>query len=348
MGPSWSFITTATGMSPHTGGTLQPTVFLTTEGRRDFTVFFDAPGILPGGWRLDLFLGSEAQIATPYYGTGNESSYDDALEAEDGPNPRFYRFGRTRRSAMGNVQRGIGDTPLRVLFGIGAVWHSVTPTPELSGTTLFANEQAGLRTPNWANFARVGLIWDTRDRESSPTRGSWTEVLVQRIPSWLGSERSYSRWTITDRRYLSLGHSLVLAHRYLLQSVGGGAPVHELFQVQTSFKQQEGLGGAKTVRGLLKNRYVGRGLLVWNAELRWRAAEFVALGRPFHATLSVFLDQGRVWSERVEFRELFEDLHRGFGGGVRLGMGENFTVALDVATSYETGLPIYIGLGYLF
>jgi len=37
---------------------------------------------------------------------------------------------------------------------------------------------------------------------------------------------------------------------------------------------------------------------------------------------------------------------RGFGG-VRLGMGENFVVAVDGGTSRETGLPIYIGLGYL-
>ena len=44
--------------------TLQPTVFLTTGGRRDFTVFFDSPHTLPSGWRIDAFVGSEKQIAT--------------------------------------------------------------------------------------------------------------------------------------------------------------------------------------------------------------------------------------------------------------------------------------------
>src|SRR4051812_19259978 len=29
---------------------VQPTVFLTTRGRRDFTVFVDAPHLLPNGW----------------------------------------------------------------------------------------------------------------------------------------------------------------------------------------------------------------------------------------------------------------------------------------------------------
>jgi len=173
-------------------------------------------------------------------------------------------------------------------------------------------------------------------------------VLVQHIPETLGAESGYTRWTVADRRYFSLGQGLVFAHRYLLQGVGEGAPAHELFQVQTSFKQQEGLGGAKTVRGLRKNRFVGRGMLVWNAELRWRVADFTAFGRPFHTVLSAFVDQGRVWADGVDVGDLFTDLHRGFGGGVRLGMGENFTVALDLATSDETGLPIYIGLGYLY
>ena len=60
------------GYSPYRF-TLQPTVFLTTGGRRDFTLFFDAPHLLPEGWRIDAPLGSERQIASPYYGLGNTS-----------------------------------------------------------------------------------------------------------------------------------------------------------------------------------------------------------------------------------------------------------------------------------
>ena len=31
-----------------------------------------------------------------------------------------------------------------------------------------------------------------------------------------------------------------------------------------------------------------------------------------------------------------------------MGMGENFVVAFDGGTSSETGLQIYLGLGYLY
>jgi hypothetical protein len=57
------------------------------------------------------------------------------------------------------------------------------------------------------------------------------------------------------------------------------------------------------------------------------------------------VDTGRVWG-----RDAFSlsGLHAGYGGGVRLGMGESFIVAVDGGHSSATTLPIYIGLGYLY
>jgi hypothetical protein len=55
-----------------------------------------------------------------------------------------------------------------------------------------------------------------------------------------------------------------------------------------------------------------------------------------------------VWENGVVLSELLSDHHLGLGGGLRLGMGDNFVVALDLAHSREASLPFYIGLGYLF
>lgn len=335
------------GMAPYVW-TLQPTVFLTTQGRRDLYAFFDSPHLLPDGWRIGGFLGYERQIASPYYGVGNETVYDEELDRDDGPNPYFYRFGRTRSSGRVTLQRSVPGLPIRVLVGGGVERTDVDPVPKDSGTTLFETEYGGEPTRVWSNFIRGGLVWDTRDRESWTTSGTWTEALVWWVDDALGADYSALRWTVTDRRYLRLGRRLVFAHRIAVQSVGEEAPVQELFRLQTSFRQQEGLGGSKTVRGVLRNRFVGRSMFVWNAELRWRAAEFRLVGRDFHSVLSVYLDQGRVWSDGVRPDEILSDLHRGYGGGVRVGMGENFVVALDGGTSAETGLQIYIGLGYLY
>jgi hypothetical protein len=332
--------------------TLQPTVQFTTEGRRDLTVFLDSPHLLPGGWRLNAFLGSEKHIATPYYGTGNRTAYDPALDSAEGSDPYFYRYGRTRNGAVVNVQRGLGTTPLRLLIGASATHVTLDPTPKDRGTTLLAEEIASTDAAlpgGWTNAARVGIVWDSRDREVAPRRGAWSEVIVQRADGRIGSESSFTRWSATDRRYLPLGGRLTCANRLVLQGTSAAAPLYELQTLQGSFKQQEGLGGAKSIRGLPKNRYTGGGLFLWNAELRWRAADFQARGRPFHVVLTGFADSGRVWdagSPRIA--ELASELHHGVGGGLRLGMGENFVVAVDVGHSRAAAAPFYIGLGYLY
>jgi hypothetical protein len=327
---------------------LQPTVFITTKGRREVYAFFDAPDLLPGGWRLDAWVGYERFIATPYYGIGNDTPYDPALEADDGPDPYFYRFGRTRTSGRFNLQHALANTPFRILVGVGIESVDVEAVPKGEGTTLFAQDFGAAESAYGSSFIRGGVIWDTRDRETGPRSGTWTEFLVWWTDESLASDFSAVRWTFTDRRYFSLTDRLVFAHRVALQGLDEGAPVPEFTRFQTSFRQQEGLGGSKTVRGVLRNRYTGRGMFVWNTELRWRATDFRFVGRSFHAVLAAYFDQGRVWSGGVRAKEIFSDLHRGYGGGVRLGMGENFVVSVDGGTSSETGLQVYVGLGYVY
>src|SRR5258708_26347246 len=58
--------------------TLQPTLFLTTRGRRDVSLFVDAPHLLPSGWRIGAAIAREQQLATPYYGVGNDSTSDES------------------------------------------------------------------------------------------------------------------------------------------------------------------------------------------------------------------------------------------------------------------------------
>src|ERR1051325_10211510 len=82
--------------------TLQPTAFLTTRGRRDITMFLDAPALLPNHWRLSAFAGREQQLATPYYGVGNTTRYDSAIEKTG--SPYYYRFGRDRLRASADLQ----------------------------------------------------------------------------------------------------------------------------------------------------------------------------------------------------------------------------------------------------
>lgn len=327
--------------------TVQPTVFLTTEGRRDYTLFFDAPARPNHSWRYTLYAGREQQLATPYYGIGNATPYDASLET--GSTRYFYRYGRDRLRATADVQHSLWHPALRVLVGAGASNDKINLTPFDSGSTLIERDLGGA-TPETGhtNYLRAGLTWDTRDREIGPRSGTWADVIVQRVDTRLGASASYTRWTATARHYQPLGSRLTLANRVLAQNVQGAAPFYVLSELQTTQRLQDGLGGASSVRGLPKDRYVGKGTVLTNNELRWRAADFSLHGRPSSVVLSGFVDAGRVWADGIELSRLTRELRAGYGGGARLAFGPSFVVAVDVGHSAQSTAPVYIGLGYLF
>ncbi|HEY6219494.1 MAG TPA: BamA/TamA family outer membrane protein [Gemmatimonadaceae bacterium] len=326
---------------------IQPLVFLTTKGRRDVSVFFDAPHLLPSDWRLGAYLGREQQLATPYYGVGNDAPYSAANEAP--PNPYFYRYGREGVRFSTDLQHSLVGA-LRVLGGVGTRSTTIDDMPFDSGTTLLRTQLGGAPIPSTrATYVRAGLVYDTRDRESGPTKGQWTELLVQRGMNSLGGDYSFTRITATARAYFSLTPRLVFAERVMAQNLSSAdAPFYELPTVQGSFKDDEAVGGAGSVRGWPKNRFIGKGMAFANQELRWRVADFNIGGRSSALVLNGFADAGRVWTTGLSTKDLLSDLHVGYGGGMRLRYGQDFVVGVDVGHSPESTAAIYIGLGYPF
>jgi outer membrane protein assembly factor BamA len=327
--------------------TVQPTLFMTTRGRRDYTLFFDSPSTDTRPWRVTAYAGREQQLAAPYYGIGNETVYDAALET--GPTRYYYRYGLDRFRASADVQHTLGRPSLRYLIGAGAASEKVDLTPFDSGSTLIERDMNG-RQPaaTRTNYVRAGLTWDTRDREIGTTSGTWADLLVQRVDSKLGASWNYTRWTAAARHYQPLGGRVTLANRLVLQNTIGDAPFYSLAELPTTQKSQDGLGGTSSIRGIPKDRYVGKGILVSNNELRWRAADFGLIGRQSSLVLSGFVDGGRVWSDGVDLSSALRELHSGYGGGVRLAFGPSFVISTDVGHSSQSTAAIYIGLGYLF
>lgn len=326
--------------------TVQPTLFFTTRGRRDVTVFLDAPRLLGNGWRFDAFVGHEQELAAPYYGRGN-ATIEDASLADDA-DPYYYRYGRTRARAFANVQRPIGGSRARLLFGGGFADVKTDVTPFDSGTTLLASEMAGGPAPRGkVAYLRTGIVYDSRDREIGSRSGWWSELLLQRVDRGLGASQSYTRATLSARRYVPIGARLTTASRLIVQQTSGDVPVYDLATVQTSYRQEEGLGGSRMLRGIPKNRVMGKGLLLLNNELRWRAVDFGLRGKSSALILSAFVDAGRVWAESIRADEIARDLWTGYGGGARLALGPSSVIAVDVGRS-STATQLYIGLGYAF
>jgi hemolysin activation/secretion protein len=198
----------------------------------------------------------------------------------------------------------------------------------------------------------------------------WTEAQFLVAPSFLGnSGLSYTRLAITHRQYFTLvPQKLTFAYRLSYQGkLSGETPFYMLPFFYNTAPQytRDGLGGAKTIRGVLRNRVVGDGVALGNLELRWKVLRTVIANQNFYIALSGFLDGGIVTQPyKLDMSALSqaqkddlgllstdESLHIGYGGGVRFALNENFIVAVDygMAAKKEDGKSgLYIGLNWLY
>ncbi|MCG6189291.1 Omp85 family outer membrane protein [Maribellus maritimus] len=224
---------------------------------------------------------------------------------------------------------------------------------------------------------KAGLVYDTRDNRPNPMKGIWTEAVVVGSPEFLGGESSFAKLSLTHRQYFTIiPKDLSLVYRLAYQTtIAGDVPFYYQTQVITSVLKgaaSEGLGGAKTLRGIRRNRVVGDGFFYGNIEARWKFARFQFINNNFYLGLNGFVDFGRVtdkidinkesvvtelalWPGYESMNDYFdsdsESMHISYGAGLRVVMNQNFIVALDygmAADDRDGDSGIYIGLNYLF
>ncbi len=244
--------------------------------------------------------------------------------------------------------------------------------PDVNG--LFENyQQWGIILGEEANGGFVptvkgGIVYDSRDNRPNPMKGIWTEAVLEGAPEFLGSESSFVKLSLIHRQYFTLvPKNLSLVYRLAYQStVAGHTPFYYQSQVITSVLTgalSEGLGGAKTMRGILRNRVVGDGFFYGNAEMRWKFVRFHWINNNFYLGLNAFTDFGKVTNmidlsksnlttlPTSYFKTDAEKFHYSYGAGLRIVMNENFIIAADygMTPNEQDGTSgMYIGLNYLF
>ena len=229
---------------------------------------------------------------------------------------------------------------------------------------------------------RLGVLYDTRDKEGAPSRGIWAEAHTTLAPKWLGTSIPYCRYSATFRHYLPIVDNDILTFAYRLNyegTLGKDAPYYVLpyITVMGQNYDRDGMGGYRTIRGLMRNRVQGLDVASYNVELRWRFVNFTMLNQNISFGLSAFSDGTMVTREfDMSFNgdKQYEAKHAEYmakgldsdrphitvGAGLRFIMNQNFIVA------FEYGLPIskfssnkliqgqdgngafYINTGYLF
>ena len=203
---------------------------------------------------------------------------------------------------------------------------------------------------------RLGLLFDTRDKEGAPSRGIWAEGHLMLAPKWLGTTNPYYRYSLTFRHYLPIVDRDILTFAYRLNyegTIGDKAPYYVLPYITTVGQSydRDGMGGYRTIRGIMRNRVQGLDMASYNAELRWRFVNFQLWKQNIAFGLSVFSDGTMVTKEYdmsfkgdEQYRAEYENYmsqgadsdrpHITVGAGLRFIMNQNFIVA------FEYGMPI--------
>lgn len=337
----------------------------------------DLPGLWGNRLRLSARLGFREYSNMGYYGLGAASERvefaADELEQSEVAR-RFHQYKRryphaeiAGRINLLELPASRGKRRLELLLGAtgGYNWLTLYPGSNLERDVALRDgdgaDQAAMRgllfgTDDHGSLAlSTGLLWDSRDHEAAPTRGSFTELSMQVSPG-VDDGLGYGRFYFGTSWYAPLvPEHLVVATRGLVDWLEGRPAVYELARFGV-LSPGDGPGGSGSVRGVLRHRYHGKIKTIGNLELRGQFPWFSIAGERFRIGLVTFVDAGRVWVDatpvEIGGRALdgpFEPFDVGTGGGARIQWGETFVLRIDGAYSPTDGTTgFYVDLGHVF
>ena len=263
-------------------------------------------------------------------------------------------------------------------------------------------EKWGLIDPNeskggWHPYLRAGLTYDSRDQRTCPTKGiyadaffTYTAAFNAKYGQQADAGYNHLQFNFNFRHYVPIYRDRVtFAYRIGTQNnIAGKSPFYMNTYLNTLFIQRvmyEGLGGANSLRGIMRNRILANGFAYANIELRAKVAKFDIGKQHFYIGLAPFFDLGLITQPyELDFqavqaayqadkdplkRELSDYFvldkegnldksqvylpHMAAGVGLKVAMNENFVLSVDWAMSLNKQdnakwANFYIKMGYLF
>ena len=213
---------------------------------------------------------------------------------------------------------------------------------------------------------RAGLIYDSRNHDSDPTKGENIELSLVYAPDLIDG-RGYSNLGLhlSVCQYLPVyTEKLTFAYRALVQTnLCGEIPYYFTNNINSMFFRKmytEGLGGNASVRGINRNGVLGEGFFMLNAELRWRIYDFKLINQNWQIATNPFFDMGSILQPfRLEDQKgsgLYVGdervPHYTAGLGIKLIMNHNMIISFEGGKPFDendgTGLWTNIGFNYLF
>ena len=156
----------------------------------------------------------------------------------------------------------------------------------------------------WHPYLRAGLTYDSRDQRTCPTKGiyadaffTYTAAFNAKYGQQADAGYNHLQFNFNFRHYVPVYKDRVtFAYRIGTQNnIAGKSPFYMNTYLNTLFIQRvmyEGLGGANSLRGIMRNRILANGFAYANIELRAKVAKFDIGRQHFYIGLAPFFDLG--------------------------------------------------------
>lgn len=376
----------------------------TTKHYGLFRLSYDSKYLIPNH-RLSVDLTYLPDQMCDFYGfNGYESHYipEYADQADAGYRTRaYYKFQRDMFRLSADLQ-GTVSRPWHWNAGAGLLFYNVGPV-DVARLNRYTSNEAG-RLPEGVStlydkyvflgyikaseasggfhpYLHGGITFDTRDRQQNPRQGIHADAFLTYYAGF-GDMADYNnlKFNASWRHYLPLiPNRLTFAYRLGTQlNMAGDSPFYLNTYLNQLYMQRviyEGLGGANSIRGIMRNRILARGVAFANAEFRVQVAHFRIGKENFYIGLNPFMDAGMVVQpyDRVVYDPVLFELadpitgspeafydesrlyapHLSAGCGLKVAMNDNFVLSVDWATALDKQdnakfSNLYIKMGYMF
>ncbi len=360
-----------------------------SKGNSVYHAFFDAKHVIPGV-RLSADISYLGNKTMDFFGfNGAASKYDKAYDkiTEDGWG--FYKMKRNvfriEMTAQGKIGESKWGWVAAAMFNNYKTGHAENKAlkSEVDYSLYDMYVDYGVIRDYEKNGGshlefKAGVVYDSRDHENNPSRGSNLEAFIYGSPDILNGRSAtdgrndYLKFAIHYKQFFTLvPQRLVFGGHLAVQGkIAGNVPFYTLQSIQPINRKNiitDGLGSTNTVRGTVSNRLLGDGYAWANFELRWSFVRFNLFNQNFILALNPFFDMGMVIQpyQLEQLKQLGqapiigemvytgqnEKLHMGAGAGLHIIMNQNFNVNFELGKCLDKNdgnMSINIGLNYIF
>jgi len=235
-------------------------------------------------------------------------------------------------------------------------------------------------------YLRTGIVYDSRNKQANASSGMYADAFFTYSADFKEQyEFNNLKFNAVFQHYVPVYKDYItFAYRAGVQLlVAGKSPFYMDSYLNALYYQRvlyEAVGGANSVRGLIRNRVLADGFGYATAEFRFKVVKFNIKKENFYIAFNPFCDMGIALQPNVlneenivasierndsefnkdELKYYFNfnpkkiyNPHFGAGIGMKIAMNENFILSVDWAMPFNKQdnanmANIYIKMGYLF